>query len=244
MAKTLTPDEVVASMAAAGWPKEQWATGAAIAMAESSYDPTATNPSSGAAGLWQILPSAHQDLFSKLPYKTAWQDPIVNAEMAYQVWKGRGSKWDAGGWASLGDAQYQNALPAAQAAASKLSQQLEQAGSDTARKKVLADILTPVSPILQAFTKAGKDVLTGIAGGAQQLGGVISATGPAVASTLSFPLEIIGFFKDATKALESAFSFFHNLFSPSGLVRMGAGAIGFVFLIFALVFLYKETSNG
>lgn len=61
---------------------------------------------------------------------------------------------------------------------------------------------------------------------------------------LDWPGDIISFFKDGTESVTSTLSFFHTLFQPSSLVRMGAGLFGVVFLLFALVFLFKETKNG
>lgn len=241
----LTPTQVVAALALAGWPKDQWATGAAIAMAESTNNPTAVNPQSGAAGLWQILPSAHQDLFKKLPKPDDWKDPFVNAFMALQVWKGRGSKWDVGGWATYGGHVYNQALPAAQAAASQLSQQLEQAGSTTAQHQILGDILKPVDPLVaqaMALAGAGQDVLKGIAGGASTLGGVISATGPAVASSVfQWPAEITSFFSTAADDLGKLGGFFSNLFNPATYVRTGAGLIGIIFLIMGIIGLFMAS---
>jgi hypothetical protein len=53
----------------------------AVAGGESSYNTDAVNRSSGATGLWQILPSAH-------PEFAGWnlKDPAVNARAAYSVY--------------------------------------------------------------------------------------------------------------------------------------------------------------
>lgn len=63
---------------------------AAIAMAESHGNPTATNKNSNGTtdyGLWQIN-SVHKDVLSS----GKWQDPQTNANMAYKVYQ------QAGGW--------------------------------------------------------------------------------------------------------------------------------------------------
>lgn len=70
----------------AGFRGEDLVIAVAVAGPESSYTADAMNPS-GAAGMWQILRSAHQDLFAK--YR--WDDPADNAKMAYSVWKAAGS---------------------------------------------------------------------------------------------------------------------------------------------------------
>jgi len=73
---------------AAGFTGEDLVTAVAVAGAESDYRPTARN-SIGASGLWQILQSAHRDLFAG---GADWRDPAVNAAMAFRVWT------DAHGW--------------------------------------------------------------------------------------------------------------------------------------------------
>jgi hypothetical protein len=59
-----------------------------VAGAESSYNPLARN-SIGASGLWQILQSAHLDLFARYD----WRDPAQNAAMAHSVWHTAGDSW-------------------------------------------------------------------------------------------------------------------------------------------------------
>lgn len=60
----LSAVQVGALMAANGWPRsvEVIAHGIAVTKGESGWNPRALNPSSGAEGLWQILPSAHPDI--------------------------------------------------------------------------------------------------------------------------------------------------------------------------------------
>jgi Lysozyme like domain len=74
--------------AAAGFTGPDLVTAVAVAGAESSYDPLVRN-SIGASGLWQILQSAHPDLFARYN----WRDPGQNATMAYSVWKAAGGSW-------------------------------------------------------------------------------------------------------------------------------------------------------
>ena len=63
----------------------------ALAMAESSGDPNAHNPS-GASGLWQIMPSHASD--KGWTYGTNFYDPATNARMAYFVLHHQGySAW-------------------------------------------------------------------------------------------------------------------------------------------------------
>lgn len=85
---TLSDRQIAAAAAGAGFPPGEIATAVAVALAESSGNPNALNPS-GAAGLWQILRSAHPDLFAR--YR--WNDPNDNARMAYAVWRDAGQSW-------------------------------------------------------------------------------------------------------------------------------------------------------
>lgn len=81
--------KVVTYAEAAGWRgHDQLVKAAAVAKAESGWDEEARNPS-GAAGLWQILPSAHPEKFKM----GDWRDGRVNARMAYAVWLEAGKSW-------------------------------------------------------------------------------------------------------------------------------------------------------
>jgi Lysozyme like domain len=81
----------------------------AVAGAESSYNPLARN-SIGASGLWQILESAHPDLFARYH----WQDPAQNAVMAYSVWRAAGGSWTP--WTTWTGGSYLQYLSAARIA--------------------------------------------------------------------------------------------------------------------------------
>lgn len=70
---------------AAGFPEHIITTMVAIAWRESSFDPGAINPSSGACGLWQMYPCPGSHALN----------PSVNAAMAF-------AKYQAGGLAPWG----------------------------------------------------------------------------------------------------------------------------------------------
>lgn len=232
---SLSPIQVCASMKEAGWPASEWATGAAVAMAESSDVADNVNTSSGAYGLFQILKSAHPDLFAKLPYPDAWKDPVVNAWMALQVWQGRGSKWDTGGWASLGDAQYQAALPAARAAAAQLQQNLEQAGSSQAQTTMLNNLLLPVSPILSGFNTSGVAILNEVASGGAAAGQFAVASGAAVNSAVtSTPLDW----------LSTIGQFFSRLGEANTWLRIGEFLLGAALIVVGTAHLMTNTPMG
>lgn len=108
--------DVARAAKAAGFPDSELVTAVAIAFAESSFNATATHKNSDGStdfGLWQIN-SVHG--FPELA-SGAWQDPNVNAQLAYRVWKASG--WNA--WSThkpsdaVGYARYLAAIPAAEA---------------------------------------------------------------------------------------------------------------------------------
>lgn len=76
----LTAEDQVRVIAEYFWP--DWAVErmARIAKCESNFLPTAVNPSSGAAGIWQIMPG----------WKKTWPgnylDAWTNGAVAYQIW--------------------------------------------------------------------------------------------------------------------------------------------------------------
>jgi len=98
---------------AAGIPPDQLATSVAIAIAESSKKIAAQNPS-GAAGLWQILPSAHPTydvarLLSDGPYNAQAMAAIYTNTL-----QTRGTSWTD--WTTYTSGAYQAFLPEARAA--------------------------------------------------------------------------------------------------------------------------------
>lgn len=62
---------------------------------------------------------------------------------------------------------------------------------------------------------------------------------------LSWPSDIVNFFSGFTDALSTFLSIFKAFFQPSTYIRIAAGWFGFVALLFALIFMYKESKpNG
>jgi hypothetical protein len=86
----LSLSEVARLAHGAGFRGRDLVVAVAVVMPESGGDPVAQNPS-GAAGLWQVLPSAHPELFAGRD----WRDPAVNAGMAFEVYSRAGgfSPW-------------------------------------------------------------------------------------------------------------------------------------------------------
>lgn len=76
----MTSEQVAALAYQAGFRDRALLIAIALAQSESSNNPAAVNPTSGAAGLWQIKPSAHPEFD-----KAKLLDPAYNAMAAYQV---------------------------------------------------------------------------------------------------------------------------------------------------------------
>jgi Transglycosylase SLT domain len=84
--QTLTPAQFIQLEKEAGFPKSAWLQGLRTAQIESSLNPSAINKSSGAAGLFQILPShiGEPGIGSNLT------DPLTNVKDAFVLWKRAG----------------------------------------------------------------------------------------------------------------------------------------------------------
>lgn len=81
-------------MRKAGFPEDQIGMGLAVAFGESSFrkDAMHNNPNGSVdLGIFQINNKAHADKLSAAG--NAWNDPQVNANLAYQVWKEAGGSW-------------------------------------------------------------------------------------------------------------------------------------------------------
>ncbi len=82
---------VAAHVRAAGFPESEVATAVAVANAESSLKPTATNKNTNGStdyGLFQIN-SIHGSILSQ----GKWSDPADNAVMAFKIWSQAGDSW-------------------------------------------------------------------------------------------------------------------------------------------------------
>lgn len=108
---TLSDNEIAGAVRDAGFPKHSWTVAVAIALAESSGNPTATNHNTNGStdyGLFQIN-SVHSDLLSK----HNWQDPTDNARMALAI-SSHGNNWLP--WTTFSNGRYRMYLPRAKSA--------------------------------------------------------------------------------------------------------------------------------
>jgi vacuolar-type H+-ATPase subunit I/STV1 len=70
-------------MLEAGIPEDQWQVAYELVRRESTWNPNAVNPSSGACGLAQSLPCGKQAKYG------AWDDPVANLKWQYEYVNGR-----------------------------------------------------------------------------------------------------------------------------------------------------------
>lgn len=103
MTTTIPDSQIAGAVKAAGWPQNLWNTAVAVALAESSGQIDVVN-SIGASGLFQILRSAHPELFTQ--YK--WDDPTQNAKMALIVYRNAGDSWSP--WVTYTSGAYRQYL--------------------------------------------------------------------------------------------------------------------------------------
>ena len=116
---TLSIQEVAGYAARAGFTGDDLVKIIAIAAGESGFRTDARNPSSGAVGLWQILPSAHPEFAGQ-----NLTDPAVNAAAAYSVYRSAPNPGQItkNKWSAYGGLTYISMYPAAQLAATHATQ--------------------------------------------------------------------------------------------------------------------------
>lgn len=123
----LTAVQVARYAAKAGFSGNDLAIAIAVAQAESGLRPDADNTglnSNGSTdyGLWQIN-TVHKALFEK--YHNNWKDPLTNAKMAFEVFKGSG--WRA--WSTYNAGKHKQFMAAAQAAVGDVSSLQDPSGT-------------------------------------------------------------------------------------------------------------------
>lgn len=120
--------ELMASLALAGWPQDLWGMAGAVCAGESSRNPFVYNTMKrGHFGLFQISRSAWPDFFkTKDGTDMAWVSPIMNARQAYTIYRQQG--W--GAWEAKTNGSYLAYYPAAYEAAAHLIRMTQQHGGD------------------------------------------------------------------------------------------------------------------
>lgn len=204
----------------------------ALRQQESGGNYKAGNPS-GAVGAYQILASnipswsqealGHSISTQEFLNSPALQDQIAE-KIAGDYFRQYGPEKAASAWYSGNPNLYQSTKP--------------QPGGPS-----IADY---VSSVIKHMTEAPDGLTLPLSGSTAT--GTGSSTGGdsgvTQAGLLDFPKDIVSFFIRATDSMTASFQFFHALFQPSTYVRAGAGMFGFIFLIAAIVLLYKTTKES
>lgn len=161
---TLTTAQVAGVVKGSSWSREPvkvQTEAVAVAFAESSGRSDVRN-SIGASGLWQILESAHPDLFRKYN----WRNPRDNAEMAYRVYVDAGRSWSP--WVAYTNGSYRIYMKRAGRAIGNPAAPPSSPGSGVSAAGFSAFDLTPIKVFWalvtdpQQFTRAGYVILGGI----------------------------------------------------------------------------------
>ncbi|MFL6116750.1 MAG: C40 family peptidase [Catenulispora sp.] len=95
--------------------------------------------------------------------------------------------------------------------------------------------------ILDSIEGVAKNAVGGVIIGGESL---LGAGADTASDLLKFPSEITGFFTQAASSLESTVNFFAAFFRPSTYVRIGAGFVGFTFLVAGCVFLMLQARES
>jgi Lysozyme like domain len=101
---TLSPSEIQAYAANAGFSGDDLTTAQAIALAESSGNPAAIGDNGNSVGLFQINLPAHPE-YSGIDLT----DPQANADAAYNIFEAAGSTFSP--WSTYVSGAYQDYLP-------------------------------------------------------------------------------------------------------------------------------------
>ncbi len=228
----MSPLQAAAALKLAGWPDDQLVTGVAVGEGESGLDASVENEI-GAAGWLQVLRSAHPDLFSALPSKSAWMDPVTDAKMALSVYNQAGHSWRP--WQAYTNGAYSDHLADAQKAVSQL--QHDTAGLNSSQlHDYYLKLWEPIyGKLIAAQMATGEQaVVDGLAGAAGTAGQTVQDTGNAVVDSIG----------SVVKELTSFSDFFQALLLPGTWLRVGSGLVGVLLVIGGLVALGKEASTG
>jgi len=165
-------------------------TAIAVCLAESGGEITAKNAGSSASGLWQIMVSVHKD---KIGERDVF-DPVVNTDVAAQVWDDAGGKWTP--WEVYTSGAYKTHLGQGEAVHAYLSK----VDGNTVKEQL--DLIERMyKPVVTPEELAANPGLIGGVGGS---GGVTQAIADAISSALTFMKEAgatIGFFLIALVAV-------------------------------------------
>jgi len=198
-----------------GFPASMAPLMAAIALAESSGVPTATNPTDNNGkqtswGLWQISTGTHSEP------NPNWADPVENAKLAYAKYKTQGL-W---AWGTYTSGKYKQFLPKNYVAPDPTLTWNPTGGEGIVGTQ-------PTGNPQGSWSGALGNVYSDVTGG-----------------LLTIPKEIIALFGDLDQLAGKLYDSFKLFFQPSTYVRIGAGFFGVMFVIVGLVFLAREAKES
>lgn len=186
---------------------------AAIALAESSGDPTATNPTDNNGtqtswGLWQISTGNHDEP------NPDWADPLENAKLAVAKWNSQGL-W---AWGTYTSGAYKKYLPNGYVAPN-------------------SDI-----PGVGGATEGGQGAAGTVTTEGSWTSGLGTVWSDATSGLVTIPGVVLGTFGDVDKGVAALYNHLALFFQPSTYVRIGAGVVGGLCLVAAIVFMVKEAN--
>lgn len=232
----VTPLQAVAALDYAGFPADQWATGLAVAEGESGLDTTVVNEI-GAHGIWQILKSAHGDLFKALTNPNGWTHPMTNAGMAKKVYDAAHgwSPWEAytGRDGKGSDGPYRANLPAAQKVVAQYQAAIKGMSPD-AKKAFWIKTYAPIQSEL-----VDVQFLSQVAGVADELALGASKTAQLTQGTGAAVVDAVG---EIGREMAAFSNFFQSLLLPGTWLRIGSGLVGIMLIVAGMVALGKEAS--
>lgn len=232
---TLSWQETMAAIAAAGWPRKLWGMAGAVVAAESGRNPFVYNTfKMGHFGLFQISRSAWPDFFAPGGNGMGWVDPIANAKYGYKIYQKQG--W--GAWEGKSNGGYMAYYPAAMTASANFGRKVDahKGGADLAFYQSFFTTKTR-----EAYLKR---VTNGDPAGAigdavnQQLGGALGDATDAVAGAT------VDTGSDVAAAIAPMSEFVSGLWNaitnPAIWMRMGYGVTGVVLVAGGLFLIVRE----
>lgn len=230
---TMSWQELMATLALAGWPRELWGMAGAVVAAESSRNPFIYNTyKKGHFGLFQISRSAWPEFFAKdTAQGVLWANAGANAQKGYEVYKQQG--W--GAWEAKTSGAYLAYYPQAMTAAADLGTKTGMHGGDEKAfwqsliSKKLIDLTLTAAGVTGADIAAvanqglGDAVAAGAAGVAQ---GTVDA-GAASAAAVGDMAQVVT-------------SWWNALTTPALWMRLAYGATGVVLVAGGLFLIVRS----
>ena len=227
---TMSWEETIACVAAAGWPRDKWGLAAAVMAAESGRNPFIYNTfKKGHFGVFQISRSAWPEFFGSDGMNEQWMLPWLNAQKAYAIYKAQG--WKA--WEGYTNGGYLAYYPIAMEAAAKFGRKLAVHPNDekgfaasVLHKRVLPKVLSVTGAAGKIGDVAAEGVADAIAGGANATAEGVMDAGGAVQSTI---------------ADMAVTDIWRTLTTPALWMRLAYGVTGIALVVGGLYLIVQQT---